>query len=538
MRRRSSSGTARSSRRSSGRGHQRGSATVCTTLRTCSTSVAASALERTGCTAWHGSAGASCSTRRGSVRLAVSPSGPSCHPSTPARTSRRSSASLRAGAGQASSRPAHTTWSSPPPSLTAAWTRRTSLPSRRDRTTRRLQWRRRTTRTPRRRNASSSSATGTDCPPRRFGPDGSTGLTSGRNARARRSRPARPRSSGRGPRSGGAGPLRRRAARTTARTCCGSASRMAMAAGATATAATEVAADRTSRRSTGTSGFAHSRNATWSSSTRKSAATGGRAPSSGSTILGARTAERVTIVPDVGRIAVLRGNALGDLVVALPALDALREAYPSAEITLFGRAHHKALLGDGRPSSVDRVVVLPQGAIGDESDADPRLDRAALLASFAADGYDLAIQLHGGGRNSNTFIRGLGARVTAGSRTPDAPALDRWVPYERYQWEVGRYLEIVALVGARARELEPHLTVTAEDRCVALEALPVLAEAAYVVLHAGATDPRRRWPVEGFAQVARASRALGRRVVITGTPEESELTAAVAAAAGDVACPA
>jgi len=73
------------------------------------------------------------------------------------------------------------------------------------------------------------------------------------------------------------------------------------------------------------------------------------------------------LVPDVERIAVLRGNALGDLVVALPALDALRAAYPRAEITLFGRAHHHALLGDGRSSPVDRVVVLPDGAIGDES---------------------------------------------------------------------------------------------------------------------------------------------------------------------------
>ncbi|MFL5682718.1 MAG: glycosyltransferase family 9 protein [Chloroflexota bacterium] len=243
-------------------------------------------------------------------------------------------------------------------------------------------------------------------------------------------------------------------------------------------------------------------------------------------------------MPDVGRIAVLRGNALGDLVFALPALDALREAYPGAEITLLGRAHHEALLGEGRPSPVDRVVVLPEGAIGDEQVPEPGLDRASLLASLAADMYDLAIQLHGGGRNSNAFIRGLGARVTAGSRTPDAPALDRWLAYDRFQWEIARCVEIVGLVGARARELEPHLTATAGDRCAALEALPELADGPYVVLHPGATDPRRRWPIDRFAQVARASRALGRRVVITGTPEERELTAALGAATGDGASPA
>jgi ADP-heptose:LPS heptosyltransferase len=246
----------------------------------------------------------------------------------------------------------------------------------------------------------------------------------------------------------------------------------------------------------------------------------------------------VTIVRDVGRIAVLRGNALGDLVFALPALDALREAYPAAEITLLGRAHHEALLGDSRPSPVDRVVVLPEGAIGDEPVPEPGLDRAGLLASLAAHKYDLAIQLHGGGRNSNAFIGGLGARVTAGSRTPDAPALDRCVAYERFQWEVARCLEIVGLVGARPRGLEPHLTVTDDDRRAAHDALPELGDAPYVVLHAGATDPRRRWRIEGFADVARASRVLGRRVVITGTPEEQELTAGLAAAADDPASPA
>jgi ADP-heptose:LPS heptosyltransferase len=241
----------------------------------------------------------------------------------------------------------------------------------------------------------------------------------------------------------------------------------------------------------------------------------------------------VTIVPDAERIAVLRGNALGDLVVALPALDALREAYPGARITLFGRAHHEALLGEGRSSPVDRVVVLPDGAIGDEPRPEPGLDRAALLASLAADGYDLAIQLHGGGRNSNGFVRGLGARVTAGSRTPDAPPLDRWVHYERFQWEVARYLEVVALVGARARDLEPHLGVSDEDRSAAAEALPGLGDGGYVVLHPGASDPRRRWPIDRFAEVARIARASGRRIVITGVPAERDLTGALAASVDD-----
>jgi ADP-heptose:LPS heptosyltransferase len=236
------------------------------------------------------------------------------------------------------------------------------------------------------------------------------------------------------------------------------------------------------------------------------------------------------LVPGVERIAVLRGNALGDLVVALPALDALRAAYPDAEITLLGREHHVALLGPGRPSPVDRVVALPSGSVGDELRVDPGLDRDRLLDSLAAERFDLVVQLHGGGRNSNAFVGRLGARLTAGSRTPDAPPLDRWIPYEHYQPEITRYLEVVGLVGAAPVGIEPRLGTCEEDVAAAREALPALDGHRYVVLHPGATDPRRRWPVRHFATVGRAMAAGGLRVVITGIPAEAELLSALAGA--------
>jgi hypothetical protein len=49
----------------------------------------------------------------------------------------------------------------------------------------------------------------------------------------------------------------------------------------------------------------------------------------------------------VRRIAVLRANALGDYLFSLPALDALRAAYPAAEITLLGAPWQDALAGSG-----------------------------------------------------------------------------------------------------------------------------------------------------------------------------------------------
>ena len=54
------------------------------------------------------------------------------------------------------------------------------------------------------------------------------------------------------------------------------------------------------------------------------------------------------LVPGVERIAVLRANSIGDFVLVLPALQALRAAYPAARITYLGSSWHPELLA-GRP---------------------------------------------------------------------------------------------------------------------------------------------------------------------------------------------
>src|SRR3978361_102591 len=103
----------------------------------------------------------------------------------------------------------------------------------------------------------------------------------------------------------------------------------------------------------------------------------------------------------IKKIAVLRANALGDYIFVLPALQALRETFPNAEIVLLGRAWHKEYL-EGRPGPVDRVIVVPpypgiserEGFIPDPQVLD------LFFGQMKHEQFDLAFQLHGGGRNS------------------------------------------------------------------------------------------------------------------------------------------
>ncbi|HET8629455.1 MAG TPA: glycosyltransferase family 9 protein [Thermomicrobiales bacterium] len=233
-------------------------------------------------------------------------------------------------------------------------------------------------------------------------------------------------------------------------------------------------------------------------------------------------------IPDVRKIAVLRAGGLGDLLFALPAIEALRAAYPGAEIVLLGREGLADLL-PGRFPAVDRAVAIPPArGVGQPEDypEEPNI-LASFFAAMAAERFDLAFQLHGGGGFSNPFTRRLRARVTIGLKAPEAAALDRWVPYVYFQPEVMRYLEVVALAGARPTVLAPRLTPTAADRAEAARALPADGRP-LAVIHPGATDPRRWWPTERFATVGDALAATGARVAVIGHEEnERALVATV-----------
>src|SRR5436305_12770626 len=184
-------------------------------------------------------------------------------------------------------------------------------------------------------------------------------------------------------------------------------------------------------------------------------------------------------VPNIHKVAVLRANALGDFIFALPALEALRAAYPQAEIVLLAKKWHATFL-QGRPGPVDRVVAVPPyPGVSDEPgtpSTQHSLECTAELEHFfeamAQERFDLAIQLHGGGRYSNPFLLRLGARMNVGLKTPDAIPLDRWVSYIYYQPEILRYLEVVSLVGAAPIVLESRISIIEEDLLEAQSVVP------------------------------------------------------------------
>lgn len=222
----------------------------------------------------------------------------------------------------------------------------------------------------------------------------------------------------------------------------------------------------------------------------------------------------------IRKIAVVRANGIGDYCFTLPALAALRAAYPHAEIVWLGKSWLADFLLQ-RPGPIDRVVVIPTyGGVGAEPGTPENADDIErFFAEMRAEHFDLALQLHGGGRYSNPFTRRLNARITAGLRAADAAPLDRTIPHIYFQPEILRYLEVVALVGASPVTFEPSIAVTARDQ-YEIDRLGLVSDNSLAVLNLGATDPRRRWPTEHFAEVGRALAAASATIAVTGVKED------------------
>ena len=228
-----------------------------------------------------------------------------------------------------------------------------------------------------------------------------------------------------------------------------------------------------------------------------------------------------------GRIAVVRALQLGDLLVAVPALRALRRRFPRAEVTLVGLPW--AVEFAARFARyVDRFAAFPGWPGIPERGFDARRVRA-FFARQRRRGYDLAVQLHGSGTAINPFMFALGATRVAGPYEGARPReLDYAAPYEWTGHEIDRCLRIAALLDADVSDRSLEFPVRGDERA-AVRGLLGRSRQRRIAVHAGARSRRRRWPAARFAAVAgELARECGATIVLTGSAREARLTRALA----------
>ena len=234
------------------------------------------------------------------------------------------------------------------------------------------------------------------------------------------------------------------------------------------------------------------------------------------------------------KIAVLHAKAVGDFIVILPALNAIKRTYPDAELILLAKPWVKEFLA-GRPSIVDRVIGVPllagvndpvesKGQVLDTDSCAYPLEVDRFCQAMQGEKLDVVIHMQGDGKSVNPFINKFAARLTAGMCNPPAESLDRSIPYVHYQSEILRNLEVAALIGAHTTStgFEPRIEVTESDEQEAEPVRQLIKGKPYIVIHPGADDLRRVWPAARFAGIAECLTEKGYEVVVTGTPKEEE----------------
>jgi ADP-heptose:LPS heptosyltransferase len=233
--------------------------------------------------------------------------------------------------------------------------------------------------------------------------------------------------------------------------------------------------------------------------------------------------------PAVRKIAVLRALQLGDLLCAVPALRALRRAYRSAEIALIGLPW--AAGWSQRLPHVDRWFEFPGYPGLPERTPDLRA-LPGFIALMQECRFDLVVQMHGSGGIVNPLCVALNPKTLTGYHAPGAwcPDPASFIPWPEQGHEIERCLALTDALGAPRVGLHLEFPVLPCDRATVAQRWPELALRPYVCIHPGAQLASRRWPVERFAQVARAVDAAGYTVVVTGTEAEHALADAISSA--------
>jgi ADP-heptose:LPS heptosyltransferase len=228
------------------------------------------------------------------------------------------------------------------------------------------------------------------------------------------------------------------------------------------------------------------------------------------------------------RIVVFRALQLGDMLCAVPALRALRQAWPQARITLVGLPWAQSF-ADRWSDLVDDFMPFP-GAVGFPEQAETDAHLPEFNAACRARRFDLAIQLHGSGGVANDIVAGFGARYNAGFLKPgEPPRAGCFIPWPDALHEIERYNALMRALGIDASDTRLSFPLTRADtvECDILVAHAGLEPDRLVLIHPGAQLPSRRWAPERFAEVADALAEDGWQIGITGTASESEITSAV-----------
>jgi heptosyltransferase-2 len=201
-----------------------------------------------------------------------------------------------------------------------------------------------------------------------------------------------------------------------------------------------------------------------------------------------------------GRILVIRGGAVGDFILTLPALALLREAFPDAHIELLGYRHIVEIAVNRWYAQESRHIeyAAMAGFFNPKAELDPALCtyfsefQQVISYLFDPDEYFAGNLRRAGVRNLLTGNPKIGDHAHAATQLAE--------PLQ----QLALYLD------SPAAHIFPH----EEDRTAATAFLS--SKERSIALHPGSGSPRKNWPIDRWRMLAARLIDAGRPVLIVG----------------------
>ena len=226
-------------------------------------------------------------------------------------------------------------------------------------------------------------------------------------------------------------------------------------------------------------------------------------------------------------ILIIKPSALGDVVTALPAVNALKRRYPDAKITWLIRPEFARIL-DSAPA-VDQILIFDRKLTG-KWWRSPKAFKSLknLFSELKNAHFDLVIDLQGLFRTA-FFALITGCNKRFGMKTAREGAAFFYtdkidLPTDSFH-VVDHYLSIAAAAGASADNPDfafspPSSAIAAADNLLTDSNITDR----YIIFVPGAAHEIKCWPAQNFAQLAdNLNKEFGLPIVAVGTAGEKQI---------------
>jgi heptosyltransferase III len=210
----------------------------------------------------------------------------------------------------------------------------------------------------------------------------------------------------------------------------------------------------------------------------------------------------------MNRILVIRGGAIGDFILTLPAIKLLRDRFPGAHIEILGHKHIVALAE--KRFYADAIRSIEEGALAGFFAQDAALP-AELTSYFSS--FDLIVSYL---FDPDGIFQGNLARCRIKKFVAGPPKLSG---YEHAAVQLARPLE---QIGLHLQDSAARIYPTEEDREFARNFLGDTSEPV-IALHPGSGSETKNWPIESWKELGEHLFSTRSVLVIGGEADEARV---------------